>query len=241
MRIVRGMSRTARLWATAGTVAAVAVVTAVTVAVTSSTADNTASEAGPTTSVVGATTSDSAVGSVLDPPSAATGQGLTTAAASPTGDPVGSSSPVVELTGTGESVTAAAGQPASTGNPFDGSYEFTRTVTDDGGRPAADSVLGVTDSGSFSLVAACDAPTCAVTSPEFGSATVAASTLTFSGTAQEACPNSPDISVTDEWTRHVAGDRNGRGERRAEGDRVLRGQFRRVPSASTDATPPTTR
>ena len=188
------MTKAAKLWAAVGSVAAVAAAAGITVAVMSSASDNTATAADTitTTSVEAAPVGTAGSAAAPDSTAVTSGSAATDSAATPA-----TGSGTVELTGTGQSDPSGAPDSAATGNPFAGTYSFTRTVVDDGGR--ADSVVGTSDSGEFTVTAACDAPSCALTT-DFGAATVSGSTLSFSGTTQEPCPDDAAISITDSWT-----------------------------------------
>jgi hypothetical protein len=87
----------------------------------------------------------------------------------------------------------AAGVPGSN-NQFAGTYTFTRTVTANSGN--ADFPIGTTDSGSVTLTAACDEPTCAIDGERFGVPTISGNQLAFSVTGQQPCTSDPSITVT---------------------------------------------
>lgn len=96
------------------------------------------------------------------------------------------------------SITASTAAPTVPRHPLEGSFALVRTVTDNSGNPAVP--VGTTDTGTVTFTADCADPQCAVSSQDWGAASISGSQVDFSGTASEPCPDDPSIAVTDSWT-----------------------------------------
>ena len=91
------------------------------------------------------------------------------------------------------SAVAAPGAPGDL-NRFGGSYSFTRTVTETNGNE--NFAVGASETGTLTLTAACDEPSCAIDGGNFGSPVISGDQLAFAGTGDQACSGDPSITAT---------------------------------------------